>query len=99
MLGEPITAHGSYVIRRISDVPYVYYMGRAKCAHGVLMESRIVCTTQSWTAKQDAFVTRLICTYVRVLLRFVGLAIMRAYIWQYCAYVIRVHWMPWTRTP
>jgi hypothetical protein len=28
--------------------------------------------------------------------RFVGLAITRAYIWQYCAYVIRVHWMPRT---
>jgi hypothetical protein len=66
-LGEPITAHGSYVSGRISDVPYVYYMGRAKCACGILMESRIVCTTQSWTAKQDTFVTRLVCTYVRVL--------------------------------
>ena len=29
-------------------------------------------------------------------LRLAGLAIIRAYIWQYCAYVIRVHWMPQT---
>jgi hypothetical protein len=60
-------AHGSYVIGRISYVPNVYCMGRAKCARGVLMESRIVCATRLWTAKQDAFVTRFICTYVRVL--------------------------------
>jgi hypothetical protein len=66
-LGEPIMAHGSYVIRCISDVPYVYYMGRAECVRGVLMESHIVCATRSWTAKQDAFVTCLVCTYVRVL--------------------------------
>jgi Endonuclease-reverse transcriptase len=31
--------------------------------------------------------------------RFVGLAIIRAYIWQYCAYVIRVHWMHRTGMP
>jgi hypothetical protein len=42
-------------------------MGRAKCARGVLMESRIVYVMRSWTAKQDAFVTHLICTYVHVL--------------------------------
>jgi hypothetical protein len=41
-------------------------MGRAKCARGVLMESCIVYATRSWTAKQDAFVTRLVCTYVHV---------------------------------
>ena len=68
MLGEPIRAHTSYVIGRISDVPHVYYMECTKCAHGVLMELRIVCATRLWTAKQDVFVTRLICTYVRVYL-------------------------------
>jgi hypothetical protein len=66
-IGEPIRAHASYVIGRISYVPYVYCMGHAKCARGVLMKSRIVCATRSWTAKQDVFVTRLICTYVCVL--------------------------------
>jgi hypothetical protein len=66
-MGEPIRAHASYVIGHISYVPYVYCMGCAKCAHGVLMESRIVYATRSWTAKQDAFVTRLVYTYVRVL--------------------------------
>jgi hypothetical protein len=67
MFGEPIMAHGSYVIRCISYVPHVYYMGRAKCAHGVLMKLHIVCMTHLWTAKQDAFVTCLVCTYVHVL--------------------------------
>jgi hypothetical protein len=33
------------------------------------------------------------------LLRLAGLAITRAYIWQYCAYVISVHWMPRTGVP
>jgi hypothetical protein len=33
------------------------------------------------------------------LLRLAGLAIIRAYIWQYCAYVIRVHWMHRAGTP
>jgi hypothetical protein len=33
------------------------------------------------------------------MLRSAGLAITRAYIWHYCTYVIRVHWMPWTRRP
>jgi hypothetical protein len=32
-------------------------------------------------------------------LRSVGLAIIHAYIWHYCAYVIRVHWMPQTGMP
>jgi hypothetical protein len=60
-------AHSSYVIGRISYVPNVYCMGRAKCVRGVLMKSRIVCVTRLWTAKQDTFVTRFVCTYVRVL--------------------------------
>jgi hypothetical protein len=34
-----------------------------------------------------------------VMLRFAGLAIVRTYIWQYCAYVIQVHWMPRTGQP
>jgi hypothetical protein len=33
------------------------------------------------------------------LLRLAGLAITRAYIWQYCAYMICVHWMPRTGVP
>jgi hypothetical protein len=34
-----------------------------------------------------------------IVLRSAGLAIVCAYIWHYCAYVIRVHWMPWTGMP
>jgi hypothetical protein len=37
--------------------------------------------------------------FVLDLLRLAGLAITRTYIWQYCAYVICVHWMPWTGVP
>jgi hypothetical protein len=66
-VGEPITAHSSYVIGCISYVPYVYCMGRAKCVHRVLMKSCIVCMMHLWTAKQDVFAMRLICTYVCVL--------------------------------
>jgi hypothetical protein len=65
-MGEPIGAHDSYVIGRIHMCHMMYCMGRAKCACGVLMKSRTVYATRSWTAKQDAFVTRLVCTYVRV---------------------------------
>jgi hypothetical protein len=37
--------------------------------------------------------------YTVEMLRSAGLAIIRAYIWHYCAYVIRVHWMPQTGMP
>jgi Chromo (CHRromatin Organisation MOdifier) domain len=33
------------------------------------------------------------------MLRSAGLALIRTYIWHYCAYVIRVHWMPRTGMP
>jgi RNase H-like domain found in reverse transcriptase/Reverse transcriptase (RNA-dependent DNA polymerase) len=44
-------------------------------------------------------ISRQVACYLPKMLRFVGLAITRAYIWQYCAYVIRVHWMPQTGMP
>jgi hypothetical protein len=37
------------------------------CAWGTYGVACIVCATRLRTAKQDAFVTRLVCTYVRVL--------------------------------
>jgi Integrase zinc binding domain len=42
-----------------------------------------------------------VMTYVKgcAMLRLAGLSIARAYIWQYCTYVILVHWMPRTGTP
>jgi hypothetical protein len=53
----------------------------------------------SLSTTESKYVTAMHGGKEAILSQFVGLAITHAYIWQYCAYVIRVHWMPQTGMP
>jgi hypothetical protein len=69
---------------------------------GIINKSCVLCVQQGeQQVTQQFYVTNLgqDCIILGYLLRFTGTALICAYIWHYCAYVMHVHCMTWTDVP